>query len=401
MQNRPLLLTSIIFTACLCCSAEFIHPGILVTRPMLEQIKENIRQKREPQWSAFKRIMTPTSGSVPPIDSTGAVWLANLSYVPHPKKLWIVNKSLSPGTRWLSCKEDSLAAYTHALLSFITDDSRHAAKSASIMNAWSAVLTKPVWSADALEAAWSGTIWARAAEIIKHTAPAGTWPDAKILAFEKMLTDIFLPLINEGASTNGNIALVMSEAALGIGVLTDNATVVDAQVSLWRQQAPAYVYVSTDGPTPKRPPLQRYLARTAPVCGPNCTDAQIVTYWHGNSQFSGHDGIAQETCRDLGHTEMLLAALANFAETAFHQGINLYGENRDRIVAAAEFHASLMSDEPVALRQRWPSWLCNGRCTGEYCAPANGSTFEIVHHHYVRRLNMSLPNVTALLPQIR
>lgn len=368
---------------------------------MLEQIRDNVQQKRQPQWSAFQKIMSPSSGSIPPIDSTGAVWLANLSYVPHPKKLWIVNESLSPGTRWLSCKEDSLAAYTHALVYFITEDLRHAVKSASIMDAWSAVLTQSVWSADALEAAWSGTIWARAAEIIKHTTPAGLWPEQNIRVFEQMLTEIFLPLVNEGASTNGNIALVMSEAALGIGVLTDNVTIVDTQVALWRQQAPAYLYISADGPTPKRPPLQRYLARTSPVCGPNCTDSQIVNFWHGNSQFIGHDGIAQETCRDLGHTSMLMAALANFAETAFHQNIDLYAENRERFVAGAEFHASLMSDEPLALRQQWPSWLCNGRCRGEHCGPANGSTFEIVHHHFVHRLNMSLPNVTALLPQIR
>lgn len=193
----------------------------------------------------------------------------------------------------------------------------------------------------------------------------------------------------------------MSEAALGIGVLTDNTTVVAEQVGLWRKQAPAYFYVSADGLTPRCPPAQRYLARTSPVCGPNCSDAQIFAFWHGNRVFRGHDGIGQETCRDLGHTEMALAALSNFAETAYHQGIDLYKEHQARIVAAAEFHASLMADEPAARRQQWPIWLCGGSCTGEHCGPANGSTFEIIHHHYAHRLNLSLPNVTALLPRIR
>ena len=37
------------------------------------------------------------------------------------------------------------------------------------------------------------------------------------------------------------------------------------------------------------------------------------------------------------------------------------GENKERIVAAAEFHASLMSDAPAAVFQPAPSWLT---CTG-------------------------------------
>ena len=193
----------------------------------------------------------------------------------------------------------------------------------------------------------------------------------------------------------------MSETALHIGVFTDNRTVVDTAVALWREQAPAYLYISADGPTPKRPPVQRYFHGTAPRCDPKCNDTQIELFWHGNKNFVGHDGIAQETCRDLVHTQMLFSALVNFAETAYHQGIDLYAENRDRIVAGAEFHASLLDDEPAPLQQKWPSWLCGGRCRGEHCGPASGETFEMVHHHYAHRLNMSLPNVTALLPQMR
>ena len=63
----------------------------------------------------------------------GPVWLANLSYVPAPVRSFTANMSLSPGTRWLSDKEDALAAYTHALLWFITEDQRYAVKAAEIM----------------------------------------------------------------------------------------------------------------------------------------------------------------------------------------------------------------------------------------------------------------------------
>jgi|EP01047_Picozoa_sp_COSAG01_P056734 hypothetical protein len=314
----------------------------------------------------------------------------------------VVNQSLSPGTRWLSNKEDALAAYTHALLWFITQDERHALKAIQIMDAWAALLKEPIIAADGLEAAWSGTGWCRAAEIIKHTTRKGLWPGESISQFSAMLTNVYLPWVNEGASTNGNIALVMSETFLHIGVFTDNRSIVDAAVELWRQQLPSIVYISADGPTPKRPPLQRDLPKTGPVCGPSCDDQQIINFWHGNTAFLGHDGVAQETCRDLGHTNMMYSALANFAETSFHQGIDLYAENSHRIISGAEFQASMMADEPHPFFQKRPKWLCGGKCPGEFCKNAiNGSTFDILYNHYVHRMNLSLPNVTALLPKIR
>lgn len=286
-----------------------VHPGVLVTLPMLKHIRSNVRAKKEPQWSAYQSMLDPDHTIGPAEGGRGPVWLGNLSYEPSPVRNFTANRTLSPGTRWLSDKEDALAAYTHALLWFITEDKRHAVKAAEIMDAWAAMLTTPIQAADGLEAAWSGTGWARAAEIIKHTADASVWPEPNVTMFAKMLTDIYLPWVNEGASTNGNIAMVMSETYLHIGVFTDNRTIVNAAVELYRKQVPAYVYTSKDGPTPKRPPFQRDLPNTGPVCGPQCTDAQIFNFWHGNKQFSGHDGVAQETCRDLGHTNMMFASL--------------------------------------------------------------------------------------------
>eukprot|EP01052_Picozoa_sp_SAG31_P004012 SAG31_NODE_161_length_21899_cov_16.832844_12_plen_82_part_00 len=61
-----------------------------------------------------------------------------------------------------------------------------------------------------------------------------------------------------------------------------------------------------------------------------------------------------------------------------------------------------MSDEPAPFSQKRPKWLCEGQCPGEFCKnPINGSTFDIIHHHYAHRMNLSLPNVTTLLPHIR
>ena len=160
--------------------------------------------------------------------------------------------------------------------------------------------------------------------------------------------------------------------------MVGHRTVWQASIERWRAQAPAYVYVRADGPTPKRPPQQRYLAHTGPVCEPSCNDKQIENYWHGQHEFVA-DGICQESCRDLGHVQLGYNTLVNTAETAFHQGVDLYAEAQDRLIAGAELHASVLTEEPASRRQPVPSWLCGGRLKGA----ANGSTWWMLRNHFV------------------
>ena len=59
----------------------------------------------------------------------------------------------------------------------------------------------------------------------------------------------------------------------------------------------------------------------------------------------------------------------------------------------------LLAAEPAARRQPLPDWLCGGRIK----EARNSSTWAMLHHHFVTRLGAAaaLPNVSALLPQIR
>jgi hypothetical protein len=66
-----------------------VHPGILVTRSMLEHIRANVKARREPQWSAYLDVMNPNHTIGPTEGGRQAVWLANLSYVSEPEKLWV------------------------------------------------------------------------------------------------------------------------------------------------------------------------------------------------------------------------------------------------------------------------------------------------------------------------
>lgn len=367
----------------------FVHPGIIVSLPMLEKIRSDVQAKAEPVYTAYLAAKDGRVGASP------GLWLANLSYAPQCQPL------LENGSGWVPWKEDAFAAYTHALLYFIDQDPRHAEKAIELLDGWSVQLMaqNTSWAINwwGLQTGWGAAVWPRAAEIIRHTY--SKWPEAKAAAWGEMMTQKVLPIVENGASTNGNIGHVMHEASFHIGVYNDNATTVAKAVELWRGQAPAYLYISSDGPTPRRPPAQPYLKGTGPVCGPACDDKQIDDYWHGQTLFGpGHDGICQESCRDLGHVLLGFATLVNMAETGHHQGIDLFGENQERIITSAEFHSTLVANQQPELKQKWPSWLCGGHCTGEHCTgPVNGSTFEMVHHHFTNRLGILLPNVSGML----
>eukprot|EP01047_Picozoa_sp_COSAG01_P017991 COSAG01_NODE_965_length_12401_cov_3.496098_4_plen_238_part_00 len=129
------------------------------------------------------------------------VSLGSLDYTPHP------NRSIEGNTivAWPE-KEDSAAAYTHALLWYITQDERHAAKSIEIMDAWSTTFRHQSDSSGksaGLVAGWTGAVWPRAAEIIKHTTPPSLWHATSVARFERMLNTVYLPLVNRGSDTNG------------------------------------------------------------------------------------------------------------------------------------------------------------------------------------------------------
>ena len=107
----------------LAVSNTFVHPGIIVSRPLLERIRAAVLRKDEPTWSAFIAVnMSRTYAG----GEQDGMQFGDLAYKPHPQPI-----TLSHG--WIKNKEDAFAAYTHALLWFVTRDCRHAGKAIEIM----------------------------------------------------------------------------------------------------------------------------------------------------------------------------------------------------------------------------------------------------------------------------
>jgi hypothetical protein len=335
--------------------AGFIHPGVLVNKAQLAEIKKRVAKGSEPQKSAFEALKASKFGAV--------------EYTPHPRETVECGSNSRPD---LGCKDeqaDSDAAYSQALMWAITGDEVYAKNAIRIMDAWSSTLKGGHTNANGqIQAGWTGAVFPRAAEIIRYGY--GKWPEADIARFQNMLTTQFLPALIHGTCENGNKELTMAEALINIGVFNDNRAVYDHGIAMWRGRAPAYIYLKSDGLKPVE----------AFGCG--------LGIW-GNKGFTPEfvDGLLQETARDSQHANLALSAMVDAAETARQQGLNLYAEQGKRIVAALEFQAQYLAPNNVKPPENLefnphPTW-------------------EIAYNEFHDRLGMSLPKMAAVLPGIR
>ena len=341
----------------------FTHPGVLDQKGQLDFVKAKIAAGQEPWKSALAKAKGDNLGK--------------LSYKATPfSDVQCGSFSMNPNVGCSEEKDDAAAAYTQALIWAVTGDEAYAKNAIAIMNAWGPVIKKHSASNAPLQAAWAASVWPRAAEIMKYTYTG--WAPADIKQFESMFKVAYLPYVENGADSNGNWELSMIEATIGMAVFLDDKAHFDSAVSMWKKRVPAYFYLKSDGALP-----------IAPDKGNYGTQAAIIKYWQGQSTFV--DGLCQETCRDLGHTQFGLAATLNAAETALIQGVDLYSLEEKRLTATLEFHANYLDGATI------PTWLCGGALMQNTPSPM----WEIAYNEYNGRLGASLPISLKVVNKIR
>jgi hypothetical protein len=336
----------------------FQHPGLLSGPGELEVLRRRVAAGQDPAFEAMRR--SP---------------FASLDWRPAPRREVSCGPYSRPDHGCHQEKDDATAAYTHALLWAVTGTEAHARKAIEILDAWSATLAEHSGHNAPLQSAWVASLITRAAELVRHTSRL--WAPEGIARFSRMLEQDYLPYVVGGMPTyNGNWELSMVEATMAIGVFLDDGALFDRAVAMWRKRVPAYFYLRRDGAHPVAPP------GTHQYDG----EAALVEKWYGQSRFV--DGLCQETCRDFGHTMYGLAAAVNAAEIAFHQGIDLYAEQAQRLTAALEFHAAYLLGEPA------PAWLCGGHLNLR-----RSPTGEIAYHHFHDRRGLDLPLTARLISE--
>jgi hypothetical protein len=337
-------------------AAGFYHPGILVNRAQLEFVKAKVAAGAEPWKAAFELAKSSELGA--------------LNYIPHPWKTCECGPYSRPD---LGCKDeqrDSAAAYTQALLWSITGNKVYADNAVNIMMAWANTLTGGHKNSNGpVQAAWCAEQFPRAAEIIRYTYPG--WSAGDIDKFKEMLAKQYVPSLINGSCENGNKELSMSEALINIGVFNDDRATFDAGVKMWRGRAPAYIYLTSDGPTP----LKAVNCDSMPIWGNKGLTTPLV------------DGLLQESVRDSGHANLALSAMVNAAETARQQGLDLYGEQGKRIMAALEFQAQYLKP--------------NSATPPKNLEFHDHPTWEIAYNHFHDRMGNDLPKMGAVLTRIR
>ena len=173
----------------------FVHPGVLVGRgrPRLRAGEDRRRAgavevgpQQGPHLGRFERHGVAT-GDLPLLVAVlPAAPRSRSSRPPAPANRGVHRGPPRARARRTSARsehlDDARAAYTHALLWAYTGNQANANKAIEIMNAWSSTLTEikfdqprrpdngsQIWANGKLQAGWGGSLFARAAEIIRYT----------------------------------------------------------------------------------------------------------------------------------------------------------------------------------------------------------------------------------------
>jgi hypothetical protein len=132
----------------------------------------------------------------------------------------------------------------------------------------------------------------------------------------------------------------------------------------------AYFYLTSDG------------ARPRPIAGDG---GNPQAFWFNPTRWI--DGLTQETCRDNGHhSQYALGSALHAAEVAWHQGVDVYTENRERYTAAMELLATQLLTGSM-----------QGTCGNDTSTPDRYDTWEVGYNHYHNRCGVALPNTRKLI----
>lgn len=315
----------------------FRHPGILHSRASLDMIREKIKTSEEPWHSAFNHFKRDARTAA---DYRMQGPFRTISRQPHRHSA--------------QADRDFQVAYYNALMWAVTGEKPHAAKAIEILDAYAA--TFEGYADDdhdrQLTASLGPFLLVNAAEIIRHT-DAG-WPEENAVKFEVFLKTKVYPAISDFATfANGNWDTGCIKTMLAIGVFCDDREIFDRGVTYFRE-----------GEGNGR--LTHYVINAAGQC--------------------------QESGRDQQHTQLGLGHLAEAAEVAYNQGVDLYSHADNRLLAGFEYTAKYNLGEDVPFAPHTDT-------TGKYRHTAGVSDegrgrlrpiYEMVFNHYGRRMGLDV-----------
>jgi hypothetical protein len=321
----------------------FTHPGAPLTLADLQAVKANVDANREPWKSGYAGLAAGTQltytmqGPFAQVSRVGA-YDANLA-------------------EWRS---DMNAVWNFARMWYFTGDTAYAQKGHDILLAWANTQTEFSGNESMLDLGDYAPRFVGGADILRGTWPG--WTEADTTAVKAYFANVLMPGANPwgesmyGAANKGALAM-MAQGLMGI--FNDDTVTVDRIT---------------------------YQARTLA---------------HVGLRSSNDIGMLGDSLRDQGHAGNMLYSLTVLAEALWKQGIDIYPDYNNRLLAAGEYYARV-NDLSVAT-----PFLPFGTTDQYYLNDvtnrgfhAGATAFSILHNAYAVRKGIPAPWMARRLQEI-
>ncbi|HEX7366598.1 MAG TPA: alginate lyase family protein [Pelobium sp.] len=352
----------------------FKHPGILNSENQIDFVRKKIELEQEPWKSAFEKLKKSR--------------YASPSYNAKPYQIVNCGSYNKPNVGCDAQAEDGMAVYCNALLYCFTKEEKYAKKALSIIDAWANTYEKNTSSNSRLLVSWTAPWIANGAELLRYEYP--DWQKENENQVNKLF-DKFLPYVMDETMPGNNWIQSAIEANFAIAVFKDDKPLFDKAVERWKFRVKTYIYESSDGPTP--------------IKTPGKSDEQMKDIWRQNAQSTAYiDGLAMESCRDLGHLNLGFSSMIYAAETAYQQNVDLFALEKKRLTDFMELHGSWMTGAVKV-----PANICdgfiitkNGNKKGIEPPVGGGeSAWEIAYNQLHDRLKIPLPYTKKMIEDKR
>jgi len=343
---RSLLVAMLIsFSAFSLKGQPFVHPGLLQGKDDFERMKRGIADKSEPIYSGF------------------------IAFRDHPQSQYTYKMQgpfavvgRNPTFGQTAYDADANAAFQNAVMWVLTGNRKFAEKAIEIEDGWASTL-KRISGKDAVLMAGLGPFkMINAAEILRYSGSG--WAGSAIKRAEEHFQSVIYPVLKDYAPfANGNWDSAALKTVLSIAVFTNNRQMFDN----------ALCYYENGG-----------------------GDGRLTNY------IINETGQCQESGRDQAHAQLGIAHLADCAEIAWHQGLDLYGLSDDRLLKGFEYTAkfNLGMDVPYlpAMDRTGKYWHSKISEDGRNKLRA---IYEEVYNHYVNRMGKTAPFTQKAAESVR
>ncbi|MFC0518087.1 alginate lyase family protein [Mucilaginibacter angelicae] len=326
-------------------SQQFVHPGLLSDNKDIARIKAGLTAGQPDIKAGFEQLSHHPQ--------------SQFTYqLQGPLTMIGRNPTVGQGVY----DSDANAAFQNALMWTITGDLRHAKKAIEIINAWSNTLTA-ITGRDAVLMAGLGPFkMVNAAELLRYTNSG--WTENEIRRTEQHFREVIYPVIqNYAPFANGNWDSAALKTAMAIAIFCNDRQIFENTLDYYQRGA---------------------------------GDGHLTNYIINDS------GQCQESGRDQSHTQLGIAHLADCCEMAWHQGIDLYGLQNNRLLKGFEYTAkyNLGYDVPFT-----PTIDRTGKYRHSHISVEGRSrlraVYEEVYNHYVRRCGIEAPFTTMAAARLR